>query len=98
MTSLYNKQIENLNTQLKGTKELSEKTLADTKTIYTAQIQNLQNQQIQKDTMIQQANNLASNYQKQLQEVRSHSGTNIVAIIIALIIGLIIGVIIMSKH
>jgi len=98
LTTLYNKQIENLNTQLKGTKELSEKTLADAKTNYTEQIKNLKTQQNQKDAMIQQANNLTSNYQKQLQEVRSHSGTNVVAIIIALIIGLIIGVMIMSRH
>ena len=62
------------------------------------QIQNLQNQQNQKDAMIQQTTTLASNYQKQLQDVRSNSGTNLVAIIIALIIGLIIGAILFSKH
>ena len=62
------------------------------------QIQNLQNQQNQKDAMIQQANNLATNYQKQLQVAQSNSGTSIVAIIIALIIGLIFGAILFSKH
>jgi len=62
------------------------------------QIQTLQNQQSQKDKLIEQANNLASNYQKQLQQVRSDSGINWVAIIIALIIGIIIGVAIFGKH
>ena len=62
------------------------------------QIQTLQNQQSQKDKLIEQANNRASNYQKQLQQVRSDSGINWVAIIIALIIGIIIGVAIFGKH
>jgi len=161
LTTVYNKQIENLNEQLKAIKELHEKTLADTKKNYNDQmevlsgklksfeelvtktttdkaalhleevnnlkkqmqditslhqdqltqinslqadkskslidqIQNLQNEQTQKDVMIQQANMLASNYQKQLQEVSTKSRTSIAVIIIALIIGLMIGLLIMS--
>ncbi|MDB5276133.1 MAG: hypothetical protein JWR61_1088 [Ferruginibacter sp.] len=163
LTTVYNKQIENLHEQLKATKELNEKTLADTKKNYTEQmqtltdklksfeelvgktatdkaalhltevnnlkkqmeditalhqsqltqintlqvekmkslndqIQNLHNQQSQKDAMIQQANNLATNYQKQLQDARSTSSPSILTIIIALIIGLIVGAILFSKQ
>ena len=63
----------------------------------TEQIQNLQNQLKQKDSMIQQVNSLSSNYQKQLNEANSRSGTNIVAIVIAIIIGVVIGIAISNK-
>ncbi|MEO6843833.1 MAG: hypothetical protein ABI184_01600 [Ginsengibacter sp.] len=62
------------------------------------QIQTLENRDSQKDKLIEQANNLASNYQKQLQQSQSTSGTNWVAIIIALIIGIILGVVIFGRH
>ena len=61
------------------------------------QIQTLKNQQAQKDKLIEQANGLASIYQKQLQQ-QSHPRINWVAIIIALIIGIIIGLVIVGSR
>lgn len=134
LTANYSKQIQNLNDQLKGTKELHEKSTLEAKknqleqietlsnkikTIeelhktqlqqinnlqldkmksLNEQVQNLQSQQKQKDVLIQQANNLASSYQKQLQEAQSQSGYSIIIVIIAAIIGIIIGVAMSGNH
>lgn len=162
LTTNYNKQIENLNSQLKSTQQLNAKTLADTQTNYHQQVltlntklksfeelvkktnedksalhttevtnlkkqiesvndmhlkqvnqinnlQNdkmkslneqillLQNQQAQKDKLIQQSNNLAGQYQKQLSDVSSKTSLNLILIIIAAIAGLILGALIFKK-
>ncbi len=60
------------------------------------QIYLLQNQQVQKDKLIQQSNNLASQYQKQLIAASSTTSLHIVAIIIALIAGIILGAFILN--
>lgn len=163
LTTLYNKQIENLSMQLKSTKELNDKTLADVKKnhieqmatvtaklksfeevvnktteektkLYKVETDNLKKQiediskihqdqllkmnslqdtqikslndqilnfrseQIQKEKMINQANSLAENAQKQLKDTQGKAKLNIVAIIIAVVVGLIIGAILFGNH
>jgi hypothetical protein len=86
LTNLHQIQVEQLNNlQTEKMKSLND------------QIQILQNQQSQKDKLIQQANDLASSYQKQLQAAQLKTEPNIGAIIIAVIIGIIIGLILMAS-
>lgn len=134
LSANYSKQIQNLNEQLKATKELHEKTKEEAKKNHSdqlviltnkiktiedlhktqlqqinnlqndkfkslnEQIQSLINQQKQKDNLIQQANSLASSYQKQLQEVQSQTGYSLIIVIIAAIIGIVIGIAMSGNH
>lgn len=61
------------------------------------QIAALKEQQFQKDKLIQQSNNLAEGFQKQLTAIRVNSKQPIIAIIIAIIVGVILGLIIGHK-
>lgn len=106
------KQIQDLTaqyqTQLLQTNKLRDERLK----AFGEQIQNLKNQQFQKDSLIEKSNALAANFQrqmedaqstaayfkKQLREAKSKSGIIIIAIIIALIVGIVIGVVLFGKH
>ena len=61
------------------------------------QIENLKDQQLQKDEMIKQANNLATSYQHELKKAQRRSGINVIAVLIAIIIGFILGAFIFSR-
>jgi len=61
------------------------------------QIENLKDQQLQKDEMIKQANNLATSYQQELKKAQRRSGTSVLVVIIAIIIGFILGAFIFSR-
>lgn len=133
LSANYSKQIQNLNEQLKATKELHEKTKEEAKKNHSdqliiltnkiktiedlhktqlqqinnlqndkfkslnEQIQNLNSQQKQKDVLIQQANNLASSYQKQLNDSKENTSFGWIAILIAAVVGLLIGLAMSSK-
>jgi hypothetical protein len=97
--NLHKTETENLKKQIQDTTELYQKKLTELTELekekmlsLTTQVQTLQEQQKQKDKMIEQTSNLASTYQKQLSEAKSSSNSGIIiAAIIAIIIGIIIG-------
>lgn len=105
MATNYDKQIQNLNEQLKATKEFqinqqnqfnslqNEKLKA-----FNLQFENLEKQQKQKDNLIQQSNNLVFNLQKQLKEAESKSRIGPIGIVVAIVIGIIIGLALSGKH
>ena len=91
----YDKQIENLKEQLKTTTQLHEQSSLSVKNNYVEQVKNLQQQQEQKDLLIQQANMLATNYQKQL-DVQTKTGISTTLIVVIIVIAIIIGIVIGS--
>jgi exodeoxyribonuclease VII large subunit len=85
LTTMYQNQVKESGTlQVDKMKSLNE------------QIQGLQAQQIQKDKIIQQANDLASKYQRQAQEAEAKNSSSIGPVIVGVIIGIILGMIFMS--
>ncbi len=94
LTANYSKQISNLIEQLKGTKELHEKTVQETINLHTQkvnvltqQVNTLQQQQSQKDKLLEQANRINEDYKLQLER----KSIPIIWIIVALAIGLLLG-------
>jgi exodeoxyribonuclease VII large subunit len=101
----YEKQVLNLQQQLKSHQELALKAANDKANLYEQganqlkkQLADLSELQSGKDRLIQQSRDLTYNLQNQLRRVQSRPRTSLAAIIIAVVIGLIIGAILSGKH
>lgn len=86
-------------TGLHATEITNLKKQADTQQqLHRSELAQLQRQQQQKDTLIEQANRLAAGYRQQLEVEKARPRTSFGAVVVAVIIGLILGALLFSKH
>ena len=100
--NLHTTEVNNLKKQIEDITKLHQSQLSQVNNLQTEKLKTLMDQvgslegnQVQKDKLISQANDVANNYKKQLQEAQTKSAPNIILyIIFAVIIGIILGLMI----
>jgi exodeoxyribonuclease VII large subunit len=104
--NLHTTEVTNLKKQIQDLTHLYQTQVKENETLQAGkfkalndQIQTLQEQQVQKDKLVKQANEMATMYQRRTQEVESKSGVNIGLIIVVIIaIIILIAIAMASKH